>query len=108
MRTGGIKKNSAIIIMAPRPIKHRCIGFHPDIELFSPIPKWTASGTVNLYTDELEALRLVDYVGLSQEEASERMCISRGTVWRLLQSARKKIVSMVIEHKELMVKKTNR
>jgi len=67
-----------------------------------------ASGTINLYADELEALRLVDYVGLSQEEASERMCISRGTVWRLLQSARKKIISVVIERKELMVKKTNR
>jgi len=108
MRTGGIKKNLAIMIMTPRPIKHRCIGFYPDVELFSPIPKWMASGTINLYADELEALRLVDYVGLSQEEASERMCISRGTVWRLLQSARKKIISVVIERKELMVKKTNR
>ena len=88
-----------------RPIKHRCISFYPDAELFSPIPKCMACGTISLYADELEALRLVDYQGLSQEEASGRMDISRGTVWRLLQSARKKIVAMVIEHKELRVKK---
>ena len=62
-----------------------------------------ASGIVELYADEVEALRLVDYEGLSQEEAASSMKISRGTVWRLLQSGRKKIVAMVIEHKQLKV-----
>jgi len=62
-----------------------------------------ASGIVELYADEIEALRLVDYEGLSQEEAAESMKISRGTVWRLLQSGRKKIVAMVVEHKQLKV-----
>ena len=62
-----------------------------------------ASGIVELYADEVEALRLVDYEGLRQEEAAESMKISRGTVWRLLQSGRKKIVAMLIEHKQLKV-----
>ncbi len=62
-----------------------------------------ASGIVELYADEVEALRLVDYEGLSQEEAASSMKISRGTVWRLLQSGRKKIVAMVVEHKQLRV-----
>ena len=62
-----------------------------------------ASGIVELYADEVEALRLVDYEGLSQEEAAESMKISRGTVWRLLQSGRKKIVAMLVEHKQLKV-----
>jgi predicted DNA-binding protein (UPF0251 family) len=62
-----------------------------------------ASGIVELYADEVEALRLVDYEGLSQEEAASSMKISRGTVWRLLQSGRKKIVAMVVEHKQLKV-----
>ena len=88
-----------------RPIKRRCIAFYPDIETFSPIPKWKASGIVEIHADEVEALRLVDYKGLSQEEAAESMGISRGTVWRLLQSGRKKIVSMVVEHKHLRVEK---
>jgi len=53
--------------------------------------------------DELEALRLVDYHGLTQEEASERMGVSRGTVWRCLDSARRKIVAMLVENRELIV-----
>ena len=90
--------------MTPRPIKHRCIGFHPDTEIFSPIPRRFTLGTIELYIDELEALRLVDYQGLNQEDASEKMCISRGTLWRLLNSGRRKIISMIIEHKELVIK----
>ena len=90
--------------MSPRPIKHRCIRFSPDAEFFSPIPKRMASGVIELYRDELEALRLVDYMGLSQEEAAKRMEVSRGTVWRLLDSGRRKVVAMMVEHKELMVR----
>jgi len=91
-----------------RPIKPRCISFYPDAEIFSPIPKWKASGTVTMYADEIEALRLVDYEGLNQEEAAGKMGISRGTVWRLLQSGRNKIISMVIERKQLIVRKAEK
>jgi len=59
-----------------RPIKPRCIAFYPDTEIFSPVPKWKATGTVTMHTDEIEAIRLVDYEGLSQEEASKKMNIS--------------------------------
>ncbi|RLI65404.1 MAG: hypothetical protein DRO67_02755 [Candidatus Asgardarchaeum californiense] len=89
--------------MSPRPIKRRCIEFYPDTDIFSPLPKWRSSGTIELYVDELEALRLVDYQGLSQENAAQKMGISRGTVWRLLDSGRKKMIAMVVEHKEMIV-----
>jgi predicted DNA-binding protein (UPF0251 family) len=39
---------------------------------------------------ELEAFKLVDLKVLSQEEAGRRMGVSRGTVWRLVQRARRK------------------
>ena len=87
-----------------RPIKPRCIAFYPDTEIFSPVPKWKATGTVTMHTDEIEAIRLVDYEGLSQEEASKKMNISRGTIWRLLQSGRNKMISMIVEKKQLIVK----
>jgi len=57
--------------------------------MFKPHPD-SNSEPVILEPDELEALRLVDLEGLSQEEAGEKMGISRGTKWRLLQSARRK------------------
>jgi len=52
---------------------------------------------------ELEALRLVDLEGLSQEEAGTKMGISRGTVWRLLQSARKKTAQALTEGRPLQI-----
>ena len=47
--------------------------------------------------DEVEALRLVYYLGLSQSEAAERMGVSRGTLWRLLSSARRKVATALAE-----------
>jgi predicted DNA-binding protein (UPF0251 family) len=52
---------------------------------------------------EVEALRLVDLVGLSQEEAGQRMGISRGTVWRLVQTARRKVAEALTEGKTLVI-----
>ena len=46
---------------------------------------------LTLTPQELEVLRLVDGEGLTQEETGSKMNISRGTVWRLMDSARKKI-----------------
>ncbi len=45
---------------------------------------------VPLYDDELETLKLCDLDGLTQEEAGNKMGVSRGTIQRLLSSARKK------------------
>jgi predicted DNA-binding protein (UPF0251 family) len=40
--------------------------------------------------DELEVLRLCDFEGLFQLEAGKRMGVSRGTIQRMLTSARRK------------------
>jgi predicted DNA-binding protein (UPF0251 family) len=52
---------------------------------------------------ELEAFRLVDMEGLSQEEAGQRMGVSRGTIWRLVQSARKKTAQALTEGRPLQI-----
>ena len=59
---------------------------------------------VNIMLDEFEALRLCDYEGLSQIEAAEDMQISRATVQRLLLSARKKVVDIILNNKILEIK----
>lgn len=46
---------------------------------------------ITLFRDELEALKLCDYEGLFQEEAGEKMGVSRGTVQRIITSARQKV-----------------
>jgi len=58
---------------------------------------------VFIMPDELEALRLVYLEGLTQQEASERMGISRGTLWRLLDNGRKKIVLALVEKRPIVL-----
>ena len=68
----------------------------PSAREFTPTPRGDGP-PIQLEPAELEALRLVDLEDLSQEEAGERMGVSRGTVWRLLQEARRKVVQALIE-----------
>ena len=59
--------------------------------------------TVVLKLDEFEAMRLCDYDGKSQIEASQAMGVSRGTVQRLLLSGRKKLLDVLLKEKELVI-----
>jgi predicted DNA-binding protein (UPF0251 family) len=59
-----------------------------------------------LYTDELESLKLCDLDGLTQEEAGRKMGVSRGTVQRILENARKKTAQALAECKALVLEKT--
>ncbi len=52
---------------------------------------------------EYETLRLSDLEELTQEEAAENMGTSRGTVWRLLKSARKKVARSLSESRPLLI-----
>lgn len=53
--------------------------------------------------DELEALRLCDYIGLDQEQAGTSMGVSRGTVQRLLASGRAKVADALVHGKALSI-----
>ncbi len=46
--------------------------------------------------EEMEALRLVDMLGLPHEEAAAMMGVSRKTLWRDLVLARRKLVEAII------------
>jgi predicted DNA-binding protein (UPF0251 family) len=53
--------------------------------------------------DELEAMFLCDAENLTQEEAGNRMGVSRGTIQRLLAQGRKKIIESVVLGKALFI-----
>ena len=78
--------------MSPRPKKERICGCDFMGRAFKPtgIPM-TRIEKVTLLRDELETLKLCDMEGLTQEQAGLKMGISRGTVQRILTSARKKV-----------------
>lgn len=85
--------------------KRRFIGLIPEIKHFYPAkpPFRLHQPPIFMSYEEFEVLRLVDYEGLTQEEAGKRMGVSRGTVWRALNSARKKVVQMLVEGRELII-----
>ncbi|MFH0878241.1 MAG: DUF134 domain-containing protein [Lentisphaerota bacterium] len=86
----------------PRPHCLRHIAHWPDITYFKPagVPL-RALEEVVLALDELEALRLADLDGLYQEQAAERMKISRPTFARVVESARQKVADALINGKAL-------
>lgn len=58
---------------------------------------------VVLALDELEALRLVDFEALSQQDAGEKMGVSRGTIGRLLEKGRKTVVDALLHGRALRI-----
>jgi predicted DNA-binding protein (UPF0251 family) len=75
----------------------------PSVKRFNPLGLSQSEEPIFLESAELEALRLVDLEGLSQEDAGEKMDVSRGTIWRLLQSARKKVAYALSEGKPIQL-----
>jgi uncharacterized protein len=86
----------------PRPCCMRQIGFVPDVIYFKPagIPLRELEEIV-VALDELEALRLADLQGLYQEQAAEKMKISRPTFSRIVEEARRKVAEALIHGKAL-------
>jgi len=97
--------------MSPRPKKPRhcaCPHRPPGASVYKPagIPLKDLE-QVPLPQDELEALRLCDSEGLSQEEAGLRMGVSRGTVQRLVIAGRKKMIDAIVGAQVLVLEPTD-
>ncbi len=59
---------------------------------------------VIIYDDEMEAIRLADFLSLYQQESADMMGISRTTFSRLVESARKKIADALLNQKAINIK----
>ncbi|HHQ44746.1 MAG TPA: DUF134 domain-containing protein [Candidatus Altiarchaeales archaeon] len=88
-----------------RPKCVRAVGRMPDCDYFKPrgIPLVELE-KVTLSLEEVEAIRLIDIEGLEQEDASQKMNISRRTFGRDLKGARKKISDAIINAKAIEIK----
>ncbi len=79
------------------------------IRPYTLVPQGTSSDNepIMLTLDEVEAIRLSNLEGLTQEQAAVRMNISRKTFWTILSSARKKIAQALTEQKPIKIEKGN-
>lgn len=58
---------------------------------------------VCLFFEEYEAIRLLDYRGMTQEEAAVYMEVSRPTLTRIYEDARRKVAKAFVEGRDLAV-----
>ncbi len=92
--------------MGRRKKRRRCLT-RINGQIFKPAGKPTRQlEAIDLYQDELEALKLCDLEGLTQEEAGREMDVSRGTIQRILTSARRKCAEALVRECCLVFKKS--
>ncbi len=58
---------------------------------------------INLSIEELESIRLCDLLQVEQNDAADRMGISRKTFWNDLQKARQKVVDALVNGKAIQI-----
>ena len=87
-----------------RPRNCRRVGSMPGSNYFKPrgIPLSSLEEVV-LSVDEFEAIRLADLEGLYQEQAAERMKVSRQTFGRIVESAHRKVAEALVEGKAMKI-----
>ena len=89
--------------MSPRCKKPRVCGCRFRGKAFKPtgVPMSDVE-RITLSRDELETLKLCDLDGLTQEQAGVKMGVSRGTVQRILTSARKKVATALAQGRAIV------
>ena len=90
--------------MLGRPIKSRIVHKDPGTKQFSPRGHRGRPGYNELKVEEVEAIRLIDHMGLNQVEAAGSMGISQQTFSRVLRKARKSLGEALILGRIIKVK----
>jgi uncharacterized protein len=91
-----------------RPVKCRKVCCGADSKCFHPIGKDPQKlGKIEMTLDEMEAIKLIDYEGKYQAEAAKSMGVSRQTIGNIVEKARYKIASAILQGKLLSIKGGN-
>lgn len=87
----------------PRKKRNRRIQVPPVIKGMSVYGiRGRKSNEVILHLEEYEAIRLLDYQNLTQEEAAVYMDVSRPTLTRIYEEARNKVATAFVEGRDLI------
>jgi predicted DNA-binding protein (UPF0251 family) len=87
-----------------RPRKCRWVETEPGVTFFKPrgIPLRSLEQTV-ITVDELEAMRLADFLEMTQEEVAQKMQVSRPTVTRMLARAHRTVADALVHGKAICI-----
>jgi uncharacterized protein len=88
----------------PRPRKRRMVEVPPRAMVYKPAGvALDGLRRVSLLPEELEALRLMDLEDLTQEDAAQRMGVSRSTFQRIVSQARRRVALALSEGAALII-----
>lgn len=87
----------------PRPAKGRRICGMPRCSVFTGAGATGNQEPVVMTVEEYEAIRLIDHVGMTQEECAQQMAVARTTAQRIYNQARQKLAQFLIEGGTLWV-----
>lgn len=87
----------------PRPRKCRRVCCMPRVRTFGPEDKTDDSEPLQMTVEEYEIIRLIDWAGLSQEQAAGEMGVARSTAQRIYGEARKKLADCLVNGKNLKI-----
>ncbi len=87
-----------------RPKKCRWVETEPGVTFFKPrgIPLRALEHAI-ITVDELEAMRLADYLEMTQEEVAQKMQVSRPTVTRMLARAHRTVAEALVHGKAILI-----
>ena len=86
-----------------RPNKSKVVGRLPVYQDFLTQGREETENKLILSVEEFETLRLLDYLGMTQEECAGSMQVGRATVQMLYTEARKKVARFLVEGTALLI-----
>lgn len=85
-----------------RPQKCRRVCSPPRCNRFGPRACFGQS-PITLAIDEYEALRLIDFEGLTQQQCAQQMAVARTTAQAIYACARQKVAACLVTGAELII-----
>jgi len=90
-----------------RPNKSKRVRSLPGFESFATCGREHTENKLILSVEEFETIRLLDYLGMTQEECAQSMQVGRATVQMLYTEARKKVARFLVEGTGLLIRGGN-
>lgn len=88
----------------PRPKKWRNVCRLPHRREYGPLnEEFGSEEVISMDVEEYETIRLIDHMGMKQEECADRMGVARTTVQDIYSKARRKMARSLIEGIPLVI-----
>ena len=91
----------------PRPSKEKRVCRLPLCDQFLAVGNRCPNHQIQMSVEEYETIRLIDYMGLTQEECAVQMAVARATVQTLYTDGRKKLARFLVEASRLRIQGGN-